>query len=67
MCNADPTPLYVTGGTKVGHGQAHKCKNWGVLSDYAAKNSACFDEFKGGNDLSRHFEWCDDGDGLVIS
>ncbi|CRG85576.1 hypothetical protein PISL3812_02623 [Talaromyces islandicus] len=59
ICRADSTPLYTFGGTIVGSGQQHECRDWNALRDYATQNSACYTEESGFGGQ------CSDGDGLV--
>jgi hypothetical protein len=64
-CNADSLPLNTFGGTYVGNGQTHKCKNWEALRNFATENSACYMEIEGVS-LDEHFGHCDNGDGLIM-
>lgn len=47
-CNADSTPLYISGDFTAGNGQLHRCKDWSQLRDYATKHTACV---RGGGDV----------------
>ncbi|KAH8691328.1 major facilitator superfamily domain-containing protein [Talaromyces proteolyticus] len=65
MCNADSHPLYTFGGTYVGYGQQHKCKDWSALRDYATEHTACYKEQS--KSFKENFGGdCHNGDGLII-